>query len=169
MNYSISSTQTFSATNAKHLASRVASDLYQCSRLHGMPSESHIADLQEELAVMLTGGYVAKYEFGFERDGRRVLTWLYTVDSSGNFIGGNDDRSGGIHAQTDVSDADYFNFMTYSSKWTALESDRRARVSSQHSINRGTGIPPADGTAGRWHIDRTYTSGGVRIDRRSFH
>lgn len=169
MSYSNSATQTFSATNAKHLASRVASDLYQCSRMYGMPSETSIPDLQADLAVMLTGGYVATYEFGFKRDGKRVLTWYYAVDSSGNLVGGNDDRSGGIYAHADVSDAEYFNFMTYSQKWTDLNSDGRTRVKSQHNINRGTGEAPSDGTIGNWYTERTYTSGGVRIDRKSFH
>lgn len=168
MSYSTSATETFTATNAKHLASRVASDLYQCSRLYGSPSEMSIPDLQEELAVMLTGGYVSTYEFGFKRVGKRVLTWYYTVDPSGNLVGGNDDRSGGIYAHADISNAEYFNFMSYSQKWFDLNSDAKSRVKVQHKINRVTGEAPTDGATGAWRIERTYTSGGVRIDRKSF-
>lgn len=167
MSYSNSISQTFTATNAKHLASRVASDLYQCSRLYGYPSESHIAELQQELAVLLTGGYVATYEFGFKKHGKRVLTWFYTVDSSGNLVGGNDDRSGGIHAHGDVSTATYFNFLTYSTKWSDLDANQKAQVDSQHPVYRPDGDAPTDGN-GTWHIERAYTSGGVRIDRKSF-
>lgn len=167
MSYSTSATQSFTATNAKHLASRVASDLYQCSRLYGRPFESGIPALQDELGVMLTGGYVSTYEFGFKRDEKRVVTWYYSVDASGNLVGGNDDRSGGIYAHADINGAEYFNFMTYSQKWWDLNSEAKSRVKAQHNIDRGSGEAPADGN-GTWYIERTYTSGGVRIDRKSF-
>jgi hypothetical protein len=57
---------TFTRTHAKHLATMVLTDLYQCSMLYDRPSESAIGDYETELIELLANEYVAGYEFGFE-------------------------------------------------------------------------------------------------------
>jgi hypothetical protein len=167
MSLSITVTQTFTRTHAKHLASKVVSDLYQCNRYYDRPSEAEIADYEEELVVMLAGGFVSAYEFGFERDGRRVVSWQYRVSSSGDLIGGSDDRSGGIYARADISGCSCFNFMSYNPSWFCLTPSEQDAVLGQHRVERTTGDPPIDGY-GYWRTDRTYGSGGVELQRRTF-
>lgn len=165
---SYSKTVTFSATNAKHLASKVASDLYQCSILYDCPSASHVVELEAEIAVLLEGGYLSTYEFGFKSSsGRRVLTWFYRVDASGNLSGGADDRSGGIQPGVDLQSAHYFNFLSYSDSWTGLTAEEKEIVKNRHPVDRGYGEPPVDGT-GYWQEDRSYSSGGVGVSRRTY-
>ncbi|EAR25266.1 hypothetical protein A20C1_01721 [marine actinobacterium PHSC20C1] len=163
--YSVS--QTFTLTHAKHLASKVVSDLYQCRNFYGEPSEAQIARYQEELIVMLAGGYVKEYEFGFKKRDQRIVSWQYRVNASGDLVGGADDRSGGIYARADISGATHFNFMSYSQAWFDLSSDETDTVKSKHPVDRNTGDLPSDGN-GYWHTDRTYSSAGVAIERKTF-
>ncbi len=163
--YSIS--ETFTLTHAKHLASKVASDMYQCHKFYGQPSEAQISKYQDELIVMLAGGYVDEYEFGFKKNDQRIVSWQYRVNASGDLVGGNDDRSGGIYARADIGGAVYFNFMSYSRAWFDLTSADKSSVKAKHPISRGTGKLPSDGS-GYWHVDRTYSSAGVAIERKTF-
>lgn len=164
---SYSMSETFTQTHARYLASKVVADMYQCYRFYGEPAESKISAYQDELVVMLAGGYVAEYEFGFKKDGQRVVSWHYRVSAGGDLVGGTDDRSGGIYARASVAGAVAFNFMTYSPAWTALTDTQKANVRSQHSVNRGSGSAPTDG-AGYWETERRYSNGGVEIARRTF-
>ncbi|WP_375406800.1 hypothetical protein [uncultured Amnibacterium sp.] len=163
--YSVS--QTFTLTHAKHLASKVVSDLYQCCKFYGEPSESQIEKYQEELIVMLAGGYVKEYEFGFKKSGNRILSWQYRVSPSGDLVGGADNRSGGIYARADVSGATHFNFMSYSQAWFDLNAAGKGAVNAKHPIERSVGELPNDGN-GYWATDRTYGSGGIAIERKTF-
>lgn len=45
-------------------------------------------------AAYVNDGYVSSYEFGFQKGGERILSWQYSVDSSGN-LNAADDRPGG--------------------------------------------------------------------------
>src|SRR5438309_118160 len=114
MTTSYTTSTTFTRTHAAYLASKVGTDLYQCHRRYGRPSQAQVDDYIAELEELLAGGYVAGYEFGFLAPGRRrVLSWSYTVTSAG-ISGGADDRAGGVYLAADVAAADWFNFMYWS-------------------------------------------------------
>ncbi len=162
--YTASATDTFSLTHAKKLAAKVTADLHQCGRLYGWPPEGDISDYNEELVIMLAGEYVSSYEFGFQRNDRRVVSWYYTVSAAGDLEGG---RSGGLYATADISNASWFNFMSYADSWANLTESERAAVRAKHNITRVTGHPPSDGS-GHWVADRTYVSGGVAVVRKEF-
>lgn len=166
MTSSYSTSESFTLTHAKYLASKVVSDLYQCSRLYGQPSKAAVSNYEGELVVMLSAGYVEDYEFGFKKSDERIVSWRYSVSSGGDLVGG-DDRSGGLYARASVVGATYFNFMSYSGAWFALTEAQRTAVKSKHSVNRTTGSLPSDG-AGTWQIDRSYSSAGVAIERKTF-
>lgn len=167
MTMSSTITTVFTRTHAKHLASKVVSDLYQCHSFYAHPSEAEIANYHEELIVMLAGGYVSTYEFGFTRGDQRVVAWQYCVSASGDLVGGTDDRSGGVYARADTRGADYYNFMSYSSSWFELTDAERGSVGSEHPIDRTAGELPSDGI-GYWVTDRTYTSSGVSVERKTY-
>ena len=164
--FSFTHSSTFTVTHAKHLASKIAADLNACSRLHGQPSVSSVDLYNEELVELLRYGYLNRYEFGFERDDERVLSWSYEVDASGNIS--TDDRAVKMSAYVDLSGTSFFNFLWYSSKYSDLTSDQQATFKGSHSVNRTAGDPPSDG-AGYWSgTEKNYSAGGTGVSRRSF-
>lgn len=84
MTYTLTTTESFTLTNAKKLAAKVIADMYQCRRLYGKPSESDIENYQTELVVLLAGRYVAEYEFGFKTSAdKRIVSWPATLKAGG--------------------------------------------------------------------------------------
>lgn len=126
-----------------------------------------VPDYEEELVEMLMGSYVEEYEFGFKKNGERVVSWQYRVNAAGELVGGADDHSGGVYARAKVAVASYYNFMTYSRAWTALSDSAKQQVKSRLPFTRSPGSLPDDGN-GYWMSDRTYSSGGVSVTRRTF-
>jgi len=161
---STTTTSTFTRTNARYLASKIAADLRQLRSFYGEPSEQKIEDLTEELVEMLAGGFVATYEAGFRRDEKRVVSERYTVISAGLAT---DERAGGIYARADVSGAAWFTFMTYSNAWWNLTGEARKAVENSIPIDRTPGREPTDGD-GYWESGRSYESGGTSTSRSGF-
>lgn len=163
--YSYTTAETFTLTHARRLAAKVTADMHQCQRFYGHLTDTKIENYQQELTILLHGGYVQSYEFGFQtRDERRVVSWFYTVSSSGNLEGG---RSGGLFPSADIADAAMFNFLSYSSKWFALSNVERDKIKASYPVQRVEGSPPQDGN-GYWDSSRHYTSGGVAVTRKEF-
>ena len=161
-----STSATFTVTHAKHLASKIAADLNACSRLHGKPGVLVVEDYNEELVELLRFGYLSRYEFGFKRDGKRVLSWSYEVSSNGSIE--TDDRAGKMSAYVDLDGTSFFNYAWYSSKYQSLTSDQKSTFKDTHPINRTSGDPPSDG-AGYWSgNEKSYSAGGTGISRQSF-
>lgn len=165
MSYSYTTTETFTLTHARRLAAKVAADMHQCQRFYGLPTDEQIENYQQELTVLLHGGYVKSYEFGFKtRDDRRVVAWYYTVGPAGDLEGG---RSGGLYPSAEIADAVTFNFLSYSDAWFALSGTEKANIKAKHSVRRSDGVPPQDGN-GYWDSSRHYASGGVAVTRKEF-
>src|SRR5579863_9820051 len=125
MAYTYTTTETFTLTHARRLAAKVAADMHQCQRLYGHLTDTEIENYQQELTVLLVDGYLRTYEFGFKKDGRRVVSWYYMVAPSGNLEGG---RSGGLFPTADIATAVMFNFLTYSSEWFALSNVEQEKI-----------------------------------------
>ena len=156
--------ETFTLTSAKYLASKVTADMRRSAQLHGRPFESEINDYGTELALLLKEGYIDDYEFGFEKDGRRVLSFFYKV-VHGTLVG-SDDRPGRIFDGF-VSGSSFFNFIRRSSKWSCLSQAEKEAFNNLSPIVRHSGSPPADGS-GYWINDLNYSRDGVAIQRRTF-
>ena len=161
-------TQTFTRTHARYLASKVVADLYQCARLYGRPLTDAIADYQTELVELLVDGYVRKYEFGFKKNGERVVSWQYRVTAAGDLTGGGtNDGAGGVYARAKVADSSYFNFLSFSQKWFGLTQTEKDAVGDGLPFRRSSGTLPSDGD-GYWLSDRSYSNGGMSLSRRTF-
>ena len=165
MSYSYTNSSTFTITHARHLASKVAGDMHLCAAYYGKPGEQSIREYAEELAQYLNEGYLAEYEFGFKKNGVRIVTWRYKVDAAGNIT--TDDRSGKVAAYVDVSGAEHYNFLTQNSAFFALSSDEQARFEGGLPVRRTNGSLPSDGN-GYWTSDRNYYSGGQGLGRQTF-
>ena len=158
--------ESFTLTYAKYLASKVTSDMWRCKQLYNRPTESEINDYGTELALMLRDGYVSVYEFGFQKGEQRIISWRYNVDSSGT-LNASDDRPGGVVAGVDTTGAVFFNQMTWSSSWSNLSSEEKDRISQGLPFKRNVGDGPKDGL-GYWQEDRSYSSNGVSLARKTF-
>ncbi|MDQ1246385.1 MAG: hypothetical protein QG597_753 [Actinomycetota bacterium] len=158
-------TQTFTRAHARKLAGRVASDLRQCRLLYEEPSEAFLDDYLTEMEELLTGGYVSQYQFGFQRNGQTVWSLRYTVGPDGDLTSAG--AAGGVPARHNVSGADYFNFLTFSPSWLQLSPADRKAIEEMLPFTRKPGFLP--GTAnGSWTADRTYTAGGIAVQRSVF-
>jgi hypothetical protein len=164
MSFSYTKSLTFTIVHARQLASMVAADMHLCALYYGHPSEQRIRDYSEELAQLLNLGYVAEYEFGYKRNGKRLVCWRYAVQN-GVFV--NDGRPGKIISTVDVSGASFYNFLTHNAVWDALDDDERDAIESVLPVQRGFGSLPTDGY-GYWTTDHGYTAGGVGLGRRTF-
>ncbi|MEI9999160.1 MAG: hypothetical protein WDO13_08290 [Verrucomicrobiota bacterium] len=119
----------------------------------------------EELAQYLNEGYLAEYEFGFKRDGNRVVSWRYKVDEAGTLT--TDDKAGKIAAYSDVSGATFFNFLMRNTRYANLPATEQKDFLNKLPINRTSGTAPGDGL-GYWTSDRNYHSGGRSLGRQTF-
>ena len=163
--YTNTTSETFTITHARHLSSKIAADLRVFSNYYKKPSDSLISDLDEELVVLLKGGYVSSYEFGVEKDGKRVVGCKYNVSCDGSIS--TDDRAGKIYPYAETSGASFYCFLCYSPAWFTLSEEQRSNIKSSYKIQRTDGSAPSDGN-GYWTSDKTYSSGGTELKRGSF-
>ena len=154
----------FTKTNAQYLASKVVADLRGLRAYYSQPSEVAIWDFYEELVELLTGGYVARVEYGFKRYGQRIVSLYYEARTDGTLADG---KSGGVYARADISGASWFSFLVYSGKWDLLSSSAQQQIKARYTIKRSFGQEPGDGD-GYWNTDRSYASQGVGVQRRTF-
>jgi hypothetical protein len=165
MTNSFTKTTTFTITHARYLSSKVAADMHICAQYYGYPSEATIRDFAEELAQYISEGYVKEYEFGYQKNNKRVVTWRYKVDQNG--LISTDDRSGKIVPYVDIQGASFFNHLTQSRRFFQLSAAQQARFRSSLPVQRTNGEPPSDGS-GYWTSDRNYYSGGQSVARQTF-
>jgi Bacterial HORMA domain family 1 len=166
MSNTFTRSSTFTIAEARKLAAKVEADLYLCSRYYGAPAVDQIPKYAEELAQLLNGGYVEQYEFGFKKDGNRVVSWRYRVAADGSLQ--SDDRAGRVFSSADVSGATYFNYLWHSAAWSALSGAERSKIETGLPIQRTGGDPPGDGN-GYWTSgDKTYSASGVGLGRSTF-
>ena len=155
---------TFTLTSAKYLASKVTADMLRCKQLYGRPSESQINNYGTELALLLRDGYIDGYEFGFETNDNRILSFSYKISASELLPA--DSRPGKVY-YTEISAANFFNVITRSTKWMKLPQSEKERFDQQSPISRSLGSSITDGN-GYWQTDHAYSRDGVAMERKTF-
>lgn len=163
--YTKTATSTFTIIHARYLSSKVAADMHLCAQYYGLPSEQSVRQYAEELAQYLNEGYVKEYEFGYKKNGSRLVSWRYHVDENGVIT--TDDRAGKVVPYVDISGATFFNFLTPNSRYWQLTQQERARFEGGLPFQRTSGDAPSDGS-GYWVSDRNYFSGGHGLSRQTF-
>jgi hypothetical protein len=163
--YTKTVSSTFTIIHARHLSSKVAADMHLCAQYYGEPSEQWIRNYAEELAQYLNEGYVKEYEFGYKKNGNRVVSWRYRVDENGVLT--TDDRAGKVVPYVDITGATFFNFLTQNSRFFNLSAKDQAAFKMGLPVQRTNGEPPSDGS-GYWTSDRNYFSGGCGLNRQTF-
>lgn len=161
MTHSYTTTDTFTRTDARYLAGKVAADLWQMQQEYGGPSDSWISQYLDELTELLVGGYVKEVTYGYRRDNKWVAALKYTADTLGSLTA--DDRSGRIPRGVDVSGAVCTSYLTKTDKWWKLQPTERDRIEKALPFQRVSAEEP--GAAGGWAMDKTYSSSTCSLRR----
>lgn len=153
---------TFTLTNAKYLASKIATDLKRIQRFYGSPSDSQIADYEAEITELLKEGYLDNITYGYKRNGIWIKPSIkYNSIELSN--GNTDDDPGKIPIGADISNASFGSFLCKNSKWNNLSQTEKDNFLKRLPINRTDGsFPQSDGY---FTNDLTYGSGGKAINR----
>lgn len=163
--FTITETTTFTITHAQHMAAKVATDLKRLQRFYSSPSDTAIADYEEEVTQLLKKGYLGTATYGFWKDDKWIEPMVrYTAR---NLAGADadDDDPGRIRPGADTSGASFYSYVTYSAAWEALTSDERHAFKSQLPFYRSGAPEPV--VNGYLRSDRTYSAGGRALDRQS--
>lgn len=161
---STSFTTEFTRTDARYATSKIAADLRAMQDHYGKPDEDGISDYCTEMDELLLEGCVESVQYGFKRDGKKVLVLEYKILPSGLF---RDDRSGGVPADVDVSGAKWFSFLIYNDYWYDLSEEEQDEILERIPVDRSVGQEPQDGD-GYWEGDKSYSSSGRGTQRRTF-
>ena len=78
-----------------------------------------------------------------------------------------DDRPGKVDPSADITGAESFNYLWHSATWLDLSPAERVKIESVLPIKRVGMAAPTDGS-GYWSLDKSYSSGGVSLERRTF-
>jgi len=164
MSTSYSYSTTFTRTNARYLASKVAADLRQMRLFYGRPFDAEIDDYVEELTELLVGGYLESVDYGFHRnDGWAVAVGYIVVNGTLT----TDDRAGRVTPGLNIGGAVWYSFLRYSSKWHGLSQEERNRIKATIPVKRTNANEPTVGFGNFWVEDKVYTSGGTSFTRRT--
>lgn len=161
--YTQTETQTFTATHAKQLASKVATDLKRMQRFYGFPSDWEIERYETEAIELLKKGYLGTVTYGFKRDDKWIEPTLrYTAKqlAEGNGV---DDDPGRIQPGSNVSNASFYSYLTYSSLWDGLSSTEQDNFKKTLPFYRAGASEP--GINGILTSDKVYSSGGRSLER----
>lgn len=162
--YTTSSTSSFTVTHARYLASKMAADLRQMQLFYGKPSDSQIADFITEAVVLLLNGYLEKVTYGFKRDDQWVVALRYNAHTSGVLLA--DDRAGRVVPGMNISGASWCSFLEHSLAFLLLSDADQQRIEDQLPLKRTVADEP--GVSGSWASDKSYSSGGVSLQRQMY-
>lgn len=160
--YSVSDTVTFTVTHARHLASKVATDLVRMSRLYGAPDMSTIDLYEAEMVMLLQARYLQEVTYGFKRGANWIeptlrYTALELAASSA------DDDPGRIRAGADISGAAFHSYLIRGPAWNELSATARDAFDAGLPFRRTGAAEP--GLSGYLQSDRNYSAGGRSLQR----
>lgn len=157
-----SHTQSFTRTNARHIASKVAADLRQMRLFYECPTETEIQEYLTEFVEHLVNDYLEMVEYGFRRDGKWVVSVRYEVRADGTIA---DTSTGGLYARADIEGAEFHSYLTRTSRYSNLSSDEKQKFKDGLPVKRSPGQEPGH-TNGYWETGKSYASGGVGAERK---
>lgn len=161
--YTSTATNTFTISHARHMSAKVSADLRRMQRFYNKPSSKQIADFEEEIAQLLKNGYLSTATFGFQRDEKWIEpTFSYTASEISNGV---DDIPGSLKANADISNANFYSYVTYTDKFNLLNQSEKIEYKKTLPIQRVGADEPS--VSGYFDSDKTYTSGERSLSRKS--
>lgn len=163
--YTISDSESFTVTHARHMAAKVATDLKRMQRLYGSPSDTSIAQYEAEVIEFMKAGYLGAVWYGYRRNGNWIEPTLrYTArDLAGSSA--NDDDPGRVRPGADITDAKFYSYLTYGGAWNNTTAAERTAFEKRLPFQRNGA--PEPGVNGYMSDDRTYSAGGRALNRAS--
>ena len=157
--------RTFTVTNAKYIASKVATDLKRIQRFYDFPSNDMIQKFEEELTEFIKDGYLDTVTYGFQKGGNWIEpTLIYkSKDLHGLIV--NDDDPGAIKPNCNVVGAVFTSHLEYSSAWYSKSDKEKGDFKKGLPFQR-IGAPQP-GINGYTNNDRTYSSADRALNRSS--
>ncbi|MCY3650421.1 MAG: hypothetical protein OXG40_11820 [Acidimicrobiaceae bacterium] len=163
MTQTLSTSSSFTKTSARHVASKVAADLYLVQLAYGQPTNAWITDYEAELVELLAGRFVESVTYGFKQAGLWIPPSLkYQARLDGTLT--SDDRAGKIPRGCDVSGASFTSFLRYTAAWSNLTPAEKASVKAALPFQRTYGQEPAT-KSGIWGSDKLYAHNGGGVNR----
>ena len=163
--YTISDSESFTVTHARHMVAKVATDLKRMQRLYGGPSDTSIAQYEAEIIEFMKAGYLGAVWYGYRRDGNWIEPTLrYTARDLAS-SNANDDDPGRVRPGADITGAKFYSYLTYSSAWNNTTTAERAAFEKRLPFQRNGA--PEPGVSGYMSDDRTYSAGGKALNRAS--
>lgn len=161
--YTFSESQTFTVTHARHIASKVATDLKRIQRFYGNPSDYMIEKYEAEIIEYLKNGYLGSVTYGFKKSENWIEPTLKYTSKELAGLSANDDDPGRIRASANIEGAGFYSYLTYSSIWYSLTKTEQDNFQRTLPIQRIGAEEP--GISGYLSNDKTYSSGGRALDR----
>ena len=159
--FAVTESKTFTVTHARHIASKMATDLLRLQRLYGLPSDKDIDAYEEELITLLQHDYLDTVSYGFKRNGKWVVALSYrAVD--GNLV--SDDDPGRIQPRIVISGTRFGSFLTYNRRWWELSGAERDAFEASLPFRRTSSEEPGVEN-GYWEEDQSYAAGGRGLSR----
>lgn len=156
--------ETFTLTHAKYLASKVAADLLQMQLFYNRPFTEEINQYIDELTTLLVHGYLDSVDYGFKKDNKWLIQISYSV-RNGSIT--TDDRSGSIYTAADVSGAAWSSYLRKNSKYNNQTQTEKDRIEALLPFPR-VGQPESGFQPGTWVSDKNYYNGGTSLERKVF-
>jgi hypothetical protein len=155
--------ETFTRSNARYVASKVAADMRLLQRFYGRPTDAEIDAYTVELVELLLGGYVQRVTYGFKRNDAWVVALRYEARLDGTIDV--DDRAGRVTPGLDITGADWYSYLVHSYAWARLSAAEQARIEAGLPVRRtGADEPSSNGS---WIQDRSYSASGSGVRRAS--
>ena len=162
--YSLTFSETFTITHAKHMAAKVAADLKRMQRFYGQPCDEHISVYEAEVVELLRQGYLGEVIYGFEKNGSWIEPTLkYTAKDLAN--GTQDDDPGRLRPGANITGASFYSYLTYSANWDSLTSTQQTVIKEKLPLKRGSAPEPQVYGGGYFSDDKVYSAGGRSLGR----
>lgn len=163
--YATTSSTTFTIVHARHLASKIGTDLKRIQRFYANgPSDAWIQAYEAEAIELMQRGFLQRVIYGFKRNGSWIEpTVRYEADELHS--GSSDDDPGRISPGKDVDSAIFTSFLSYTDAWHRLSAQQQAGVKGTLPFQRSSGIEPSVSGGSYFDQDKTYSAGGRALVR----
>lgn len=167
MSISLTSTSSFTITNARYVGAKIGADLRQLRALYGKPADVSQIDMYvEEVALLLKAGYLGVADYGFRDQSSNSwkLRLRYQGTAGRHLL---DDPPGRLPRSVDVEQLPFYSFLSYSGTFHALSAAEQAAFKEGLPVQRTAGTEPGV-ELGSSTPDHNYSSNGIGVTRDIF-
>jgi len=161
MTTSMTTSTTFTITEARYVGAKVGADLRRLNTTYGRPALKNIEDYAEEVALLLKAGYLGTIDYGFKSGDVWKLRLRYTATSGGNLV---DNRPGSLPSTFDIAGLDFYSYLTHSAAWDRLSTTQQAAFKKTLPISRDYAAEPTTGL-GATDSGHGYSKNGQGVAR----